>query len=288
MYLRIEEIPGAAALGADLERLAATGHALNQERVINRDAIFRLKVAALEQLWQGFGGDPAFEQYCKAQGDALSQFATFCTLAEHYGQGWRHWPAAYRHPDAPAVERFAAAHRDRVRFHQWVQWLLDDQLARVAAALPVMHDLPIGVDPNGADAWVWQDLLATDVTVGAPPDEYNTLGQNWGLPPFVPHKLRAAAYQPFRHTIQATLRHAAGLRIDHVMGLFRLFWIPREAEPSTGAYVRYPADELLAILALESSSRPGLCGRGGSGDGRSRGAGPAGCAPALIVPAPLV
>ena len=119
--------------------------------------------------------------------------------------------------------------------------------------LPVMQDLPIGVDPNGADAWVWQDLLATDVTVGAPPDEYNTLGQNWGLPPFVPHKLRAAAYQPFRHTIQATLRHAAGLRIDHVMGLFRLFWIPRETEPSLGAFVRYPADELLAILALEST-----------------------------------
>jgi 4-alpha-glucanotransferase len=253
LYLRLEEIPGAAALGTELERLAAAGRALNQERVIDRDAIFRLKVAALEQLWQGFGGDPAFEQYCQAQGDALHQFATFCTLAEHYGQGWRHWPAAYRHPDAPAVARFAAAHRERVRLHQWVQWLLDAQLARVAAALPVMHDLPIGVDPNGADAWVWQDLLATDVTVGAPPDEYNTLGQNWGLPPFVPHKLRAAAYQPFRHTIQAALRHAAGLRIDHVMGLFRLFWIPRETEPSLGAYVRYRADELLAILALESA-----------------------------------
>ena len=185
-------------------------------------------------------------------------------------------------------QRFAAAHRERVRFHQWVQWLLDEQLARVAAALPVMHDLPIGVDPNGADAWVWQDLLATDVTVGAPPDEYNTLGQNWGLPPFVPHKLRAAAYQPFRQTIQATLRHAAGLRIDHVMGLFRLFWIPREAEPSTGRLCalsgrRAPGDPRPGELA-----RPGLCGRGGSGDGRSRGAGPAGRPPALIVPAPLV
>ena len=252
LYLRIEELPGAAERGTMLEPLAAIGHALNQEQVIDRDAIFRLKVAALEQLWQGFGGDPAFEQYCTAQGDALHSFAVFCTLAEHYGQGWRPWPVAYRHPNAPAVARFAAAHRDRVRFHQWVQWLLDDQLARVAAALPVMHDLPIGVDPNGADAWVWQDLLATDVTVGAPPDEYNTLGQNWGLPPFVPHKLRAAAYQPLRHTLQAALRHAAGLRIDHVLGLFRLFWIPREAEPSTGAFVRYLADELLAILALES------------------------------------
>jgi 4-alpha-glucanotransferase len=253
LYLRMEEIPGAAELGADLERLASTGRALNQERVIDRDTIFRLKVAALEQLWQNFGGDPAFEQYCNTQGDALNHFARFCTLAEHYGQGWRHWPAAYRHPHTPAVQRFAAEHRERVRFHQWVQWLLDVQLAGVATALPMMHDLPIGVDPNGADAWVWQDLLAMDVTVGAPPDEFNTLGQNWGLPAFVPHKLRAAAYQPFRQTMQAALRHAAGLRIDHVMGLFRLFWIPREAEPSMGAYVRYPAEELLAILALEST-----------------------------------
>jgi 4-alpha-glucanotransferase len=253
LYLRMEEIPGAAALGADLERFAATGHALNQKHMIDRDAIFRLKIAALEQIWQGFGGDPAFEQYCKTQGEALQHFAVFSTLAEHYGRGWRYWPAAYRHPHAPAVERFAAAHRERVRFHQWIQWLLDNQLARVAAALPVLQDLPIGVDPNGADAWIWQDLLATDVTVGAPPDEYNTLGQNWGLPAFVPHKLRAAAYQPFRQTLQATLRHAAGLRIDHVMGLFRLFWIPRDTEPSLGAYVRYPADELLAILALEST-----------------------------------
>jgi 4-alpha-glucanotransferase len=252
LYLRMEEIPGAAALGADLERLAAPGHALNQERIIDRDAIYRLKVSALEQLWQGFSGDPAFEQYCQAQGDALDQFAIFCTLAERYGQGWRHWPAAYRHPQAPAVARFAAAHRARVRFHQWIQWLLDAQLARVAAAVPVLQDLPIGVDPNGADAWVWQDLLATDVTVGAPPDEFNTLGQNWGLPAFVPHKLRAAAYQPWRQTLQAVFRHAAGLRIDHVMGLFRLFWIPPAAEPRLGAYVRYPADELLAILALES------------------------------------
>jgi 4-alpha-glucanotransferase len=252
LYLRIEELPGATARGADLERLAAAGRALNQERVIDRDAIFRLKVAALEQLWQGFGGDPAFEHYCNVQGDALKHFAVFSALAKQYGQGWRHWPAAYRHPHAPAVQHFAAAQRERVRFHQWVQWLLDEQLARVAAAVPVLHDLPIGVDPNGADAWVWQDLLATDVTVGAPPDEFNTLGQNWGLPAFVPHKLRAAAYQPWRQTLQAAFRHAAGLRIDHVMGLFRLFWIPREAEPHLGAYVRYPADELLAILALES------------------------------------
>jgi 4-alpha-glucanotransferase len=115
-----------------------------------------------------------------------------------------------------------------------------------------MQDLPIGVDPGGADAWAWQDLLAQGVTVGCPPDEYNTQGQDWGLPPLIPWKLRQAGYDPFIQTIRGTLRHAGGLRIDHVMGLFRLFWIPRNIDPAAGAFVRYNADEMLAILALES------------------------------------
>ena len=115
-----------------------------------------------------------------------------------------------------------------------------------------MQDLPIGIDPEGADAWCWQDMLAMNMTVGAPPDTFNTQGQNWGLPPFIPQRLRESGYAPFQQTIQAALRLGAGLRIDHVMGLFRLFWIPRDAEPYQGAYVYYPADELLAILAIES------------------------------------
>ena len=252
LYLRIEEVPGAAQAGIDLERLAADGRALNRGRQINRDAIFQLKMGALERLWSRFGGDSAFERYCTEQGEALRQFAVFCVLAEHHGRGWHHWPAAYRHPDSSAVARFAIERADRVRFHQWLQWLLDEQLARAAGELLLMQDLPIGVDPDGADAWAWQDVLANDVTVGVPPDEYNTLGQDWGLPPFVPHKLSAAAYEPFRQIIRATLRHAGGLRIDHVMGLFRLYWIPPGADPTMGGFVRYPAEDLLAIIALES------------------------------------
>jgi 4-alpha-glucanotransferase len=116
----------------------------------------------------------------------------------------------------------------------------------------VMQDLPIGVDPGGADAWAWQDVFAKGVSVGAPPDKFNTGGQDWGLPPFVPWKLREAAYEPFIQTIRATLRHAGGLRVDHVLGLFRLFWVPQGLGPAKGAYVRYNADELLAIVALES------------------------------------
>jgi 4-alpha-glucanotransferase len=132
----------------ELERLAAASRALNRERRIDRDAIFRLKMRALERMWLRFGGDPAFERYCQEQGKGLQEFATFCALAEHYGRGWQAWPAEYRRPDAQ--------------------------------------------------------------TVGAPPDEYKTRGQDWGLPSFIPHKLRAAAYEPFRQTMRATLRHAGG------------------------------------------------------------------------------
>jgi 4-alpha-glucanotransferase len=253
LYLRIEEIPGAAALGADLERLTAAGRALNGERRIDRARVFALKSEALEQLWRHDGGrSQAFEDFVRRSGRALHDFATFSALAERYGGGFRAWPAEYRQPDAPAVTAFADAHAGRVRFHQWLQWHLDVQLARACAAAPVMQDLPIGVDPDGADAWAWQDSLAIGASVGAPPDRYVRRGQDWGLPPFVPHRLRAAGYQPFIETLRAALRHAGGLRIDHVMGLFRLFWIPAGATPAEGGYVRYPADDLLAIVALES------------------------------------
>jgi 4-alpha-glucanotransferase len=252
LYLRVEEVPGAEPGGRELAALAAAGRALNEGRLIDRDAVFRLKMAALEKIFRRFGGAPEFEQFCGEQGEALREFATFCVLAETHRSGWRQWPAPFRDPRAAAVRRFAAEHEARLRFHAWLQWLLDRQLARAGCDLALMLDLPIGVNPDGADAWAWQDVLAGDVTVGVPPDEYNTLGQDWGLPPFIPHKLRAAGYEPFRQTVRAMLRHARGLRIDHVMGLFRLFWIPRGASPREGAFVRYRADELLAILAIES------------------------------------
>jgi 4-alpha-glucanotransferase len=252
LYLRIEDVPGARDV-AEVEPLAAEGRALNRERVIDRDRIHALKTAALDVLWSRFSGDAAFDRWVTESGPALEEFAVFQTLAEHHaGAGWRQWPSEYQQPSSPTVRQFAEAHQDRVRFHQWVQWLLDDQLARASAACPLMQDLPIGFDSEGADAWAWQDLVATDATVGAPPDRYIPLGQDWGLPPFIPHRLRAARYAPFVQTIRASLRHAGGLRIDHVMGLFRLFWVPRGLTPAQGAFVRYPADELLGIVALES------------------------------------
>ncbi len=183
----------------------------------------------------------------------MARFATYCALAERYGRGWHSWPKEYSKPSNPEVQEFVRANSKRVQFYQWIQWLLDLQLARCSGYLALMQDLPIGVDPDGADAWIWQDIISLEAGVGAPPDEFNTQGQNWGLPPYIPHKLRAAAYRPFRETIRAAFRHGGGLRIDHVMGLFRLFWIPKGMSAAEGGYVRYNADEMLAIVALESA-----------------------------------
>jgi 4-alpha-glucanotransferase len=255
LFLSLEDVPGAKAIDGFPE-LARKGRTLNSDRLINRDAIFRLKMSALETLWGRARGhaDADFERFVSEQGDVLRQYAIFCALAERFKGGWHCWPARFRHPEAPAVRRATRddATADRIRFHEWVQYQLDRQLARASAALPVMQDLPIGFDADGADGWAFQDALAHGISVGAPPDEFNTRGQNWGLPPFVPAQLRAAGYEPFVQTIRACLRHAGGLRIDHVMGLFRLFWIPVGAEPAQGAYVRSPASDLLAIVALES------------------------------------
>jgi 4-alpha-glucanotransferase len=154
-------------------------------------------------------------------------------------------------PGGAAVRHAAERLADRVAFHAWLQLQLDRQLATAARAVPLIGDLPVGFDPGGFDAWAWQGLLAP-ASIGAPPDVFNPAGQRWGLPPFVPHRLRAAAYRPFVETIRATVAHGGGLRIDHVLGLFRLWWVPDGASPVDGAYVRQPTEELLAVLAIES------------------------------------
>ncbi|HEY7873926.1 MAG TPA: 4-alpha-glucanotransferase [Actinomycetota bacterium] len=250
LYLRIEEIPGAPAV--DIELMARDGRALNEMELIDRDAVARAKNAALEAIWSGWAGSPEFDTYVVREGSALDDFATYMSLHEGHGEGPSAWPPEYAHPDSPAVVRWRDDHADRIRFHKWVQWLLDEQLARAGKEIGLVHDLAIGIDPHGADAWLWQDYFARGVRVGAPPDEFNARGQDWGLPPFDPWKLRGAGYEPFIATIRAAFAHGAGLRIDHVMGLFRLYWLPEGVSPADGTYVRYPHDDLLGIVALES------------------------------------
>jgi len=252
LYLRIEEVPGFDPADDALASAADAGRALNESRLIQRDKVLALKRDALERLWAHFGGDALFDAYVDEHDIGLRQYAVYCALAEDHGSRWGDWPSEFRRVDGRAVERFAAANERRVRFHSWIQWLLDEQLARASRELPLLGDLAIGVDSDGADAWVWRDVLAPGVRIGAPPDEFNAGGQDWGLPPFVPWRLRSLGYEPFVHTVRAALRHAGALRIDHVMGLFRLFWIPEGCTAEEGTYVRYPGTDLLDIVALES------------------------------------
>jgi 4-alpha-glucanotransferase len=249
LYLRVENVPGASEAGVVLDRLASAGRALNADRLIDRDEVWRLKCEALELCFARFGGDDGFDAFVRDQGVAIDRFATYCAIAEVHGADWKQWPPELRRPDDSGVSRFAGDHGERIRFHMWLQWLLDEQLSETSS-FPVIHDLAVGFDAGGADAWIWQDVLALETRVGAPPDDFNAEGQDWGLPPYIPWKLRNAHYAPFIETLRAGFRHAGGLRIDHVMGLFRLFWLPATGGP--GGYVRYPAHELLDILALES------------------------------------
>lgn len=258
LYLKVEEVPGAAHAGLDLEDLAQKGRELCGARHIDRAAVFDLKSAALELLWERFSGDDDFDRYCEEHGQLLDDFATFVALAEVHGPDRRAWPPEFRHPRNAAVGRAREHRAARVDYHKWLQWLLDRQLAGAAAHLRLINDLAIGVGHAGADAWIWQDVFASGVTIGAPPDDFNLSGQNWGVLPFDPWKLRAAKYEPFIALIRSALRHAGGLRYDHVMGLFRLFWIPEGASAAEGTYVRYPFGDLLDIIALESHRAGGV------------------------------
>jgi len=252
LYLRVEEIPGAAESGIDLTAAAQAGRALNDERLVDRDAVESLKMAAFQEIWRRAPSTAEVDRYRSVVGRTLGQYATFCALSERLGRPWSGWGRAYATPASAAIDEFVRTERDRIAFHEWLQWCLDVQLERAGASTPLMQDVAIGVDPAGADAWLWQDAFALGVRVGAPPDEFNVHGQDWGLPPFDPWRLRALSFEPFIAAVRAAFRHSGALRFDHVMGLFRLYWIPEGADAADGVYVRYPARELLDILALES------------------------------------
>jgi|SRR5215218_3792387 4-alpha-glucanotransferase len=266
LYLRVEAVPELAALtGGERDRveaLARAGRDLLARDRIDRPAVYQLKDEALRLAHGALARLPERRAGLAAYRAAanLERFATFCALQHVHGRDWRGWPAAYRDPARPEVAAFGAEHGDEVGYHAWLQWLLDEQLAAATPGegLGVLNDLAIGFAPDGFDAWTFQDELAAGITVGAPPDPLGPRGQDWGLPAFVPERLAAGGYEPFAQTIRAGMAHAAGLRIDHVMGLFRLFWIPEGAEPAEGTYVRCPADDLLGVLALESMAAEAL------------------------------
>ena len=253
LYLRIEEIPGAERCSAQLAPLRDAAHGLNERRLIDHDAAFHLKLQALEHVFRAQPEPRGLAGWVKSRGRALRDFATFNAIEEVHGPAWRSWPAPLRHPRAPEVELERRRLSDRVDFHAWTQFHLHQQLARAAAEIPLIADVPVGFAADGFDAWRWQDLLAPGMRVGAPPDHFFPDGQDWGMPAFDPWKLAAAKFEPYVEALQSAAAHAGGLRLDHVMSLFRLFWIPDGATASDGAYVLYPSRSMLEILASESA-----------------------------------
>ncbi len=248
---------------------------------VDYDAVAKLKRGMLDLAYRQFlndnytGTEPALqptsargwllERFIKDEGELLEQFAVFQVLEEERRlvEGrptvWPEWPKQYLTPQSPAVREFAKRHRKRVRFFQYIQWIAADQLKDAGARagqvpMPVglYCDLALGSDRCGAEAWMLQDVLALNADCGAPPDAFAPQGQNWGFAPFHPHKLKAAAYRPYIDLLRKNLRQGGAIRIDHVMAIFRLFWVPRGLTATAGAYVKLPAEDLLALLALES------------------------------------
>ena len=265
LYVRPEDIREVAYLTpterAVIEAARTPVAASNDDPTrIDRDAVWAAKRVALDAIFVvplSAGRQAELDTFAAGEGQPLQDFALWCALEEHYEGAER--PAEAWDIDSPLVETLRAQLADRVRFHVWLQWICDQQLERAQAAaqasgmaIGVMHDLAVGVHPLGSDAWSLRDMYAQGMAVGAPPDMYNQQGQTWNQPPWLPSALAEAAYAPLRDMIRTLLRHAGALRIDHVIGLFRLWWIPAGLSPAAGTYVRYDHEAMIGVLMLEA------------------------------------
>ncbi|MGH7255118.1 MAG: 4-alpha-glucanotransferase [Nitrospirales bacterium] len=279
LYVDIEHVPewqDSPQAQALLETPAFRSRlqAARESDLVEYDLVWALKRQVLEHLFATFQSrhdrpeserGRAFRRFIEQGGETLERFATFQALTEKFRQelpevwNWRDWPAEYRHPSSPAVAVFRQAQAAQVRFHQYLQWVVTEQLAAAQASaeasglcIGLYMDQALGSHGAGSDAWVFQDILALGADCGAPPDAFSPQGQNWGFPPVNPVRLRASGYRMFTELLRRNLRQAGAFRLDHVMALVRLFWIPQGANPAAGTYVGYPAEDLLGILALES------------------------------------
>ena len=268
LYLRIEDIPEYQGLGAGdrarVEALAAPLRAASgTAALIDRDAVWTAKRAAAElirtvPLTARRRAD--LDAFLARDRRAIGDWATWCAIAEVHGPDWRSWPAALADPGSATVTELRRELADRIAFHEWLQWLTAEQLSaaqqtarRAGMSIGVITDLAVGTHPGGADAWAWQDVIVPGISVGAPPDEFNQLGQNWTLPPWHPGWLAAQAGRPLAELVAACTRGSGGLRVDHVMGLARLWWIPAGMSPDQGTYVRYDHELTGGVLAAEAA-----------------------------------
>lgn len=253
----------------------STQHQLRQMRdaeLVDYSAVMALKLTALSIAWRKFSQRHNhdklmrdFRQFAEQGGDSLYWHSVYDALHQQLigrnpgWQNWSQWPAEYQHKESPQVRLFCHDHASEIEFYSWLQWLAQRQLAACrevcqnsAMPLGLYRDLAVGVAQYGAATWSDPELYCLTASIGAPPDPLGPQGQNWQLAPVNPHQLPARAYQPFIELLRANMRYCGALRIDHVMSLMRLWWIPAGKTATEGAYVHYPVDDLLAILALES------------------------------------
>ncbi|MCC6495701.1 MAG: 4-alpha-glucanotransferase [Propionibacteriaceae bacterium] len=267
LYIRPELVPEYADLD-DRSRARIAGlkaklkKELAGEPLIRRDAVWTAKIEALRVIYD-HGLRPvrrmAFNDFLRREGRGLTQFATWSALVNRFGYDWHEWPAELRRPSSPTVALFAEQHVETIIFYTWLQWIADDQLRAAQSAakdagmrIGIMNDLAVGVGAQSAEAWTYGNLFAEGVSVGAPPDHFNQTGQDWGQAPWRPDRMDELSYAPFRSMVAGLLRHSGGIRVDHIMGLFRLWWIPAGLAANQGAYVRYNHEAMVGILALEA------------------------------------
>ncbi|MGD9614463.1 MAG: 4-alpha-glucanotransferase [Alphaproteobacteria bacterium] len=274
LYIDVTAVPGFAEDKAAQALVQASAlAAARSAELVDYAAVAAVKRPVLEALFERFyrtemasGSMLAedFQNFREAGGRSLVDFAVFEALHEHFLRqssefSWHSWPAAMRDPRSAEIAEFARAHARRVMFFQFLQWIADRQLGRAAASgrgaglgIGLYRDLAIGANPHGADAWADNELVVSGASIGAPPDPLSRSGQNWGLAPLNPLVLRRRGFTPLIAALRANMRHAGVLRIDHVMGLRRLYWVPSGGKATSGAYVDYPFEEVLRLLALES------------------------------------
>ncbi len=265
LYVRPEDIREVAYLPPAERALVEQARAVvapsdTDPSRIDRDAVWTAKRAALELIHaapRSTARQAELDAFLQREGQPLQDFALWCALEEHYADAER--PAEAADIASALVTGLRAQLADRVDFHAWLQWIADQQVEVAQAAatasgmrIGVMHDLAVGVHTQGSDAWSLRGMYAQGITVGAPPDMYNQQGQNWNQPPWLPRALAEAGYAPLRDMIRTLLRHAGALRIDHVIGLFRLWWIPTGLGAGAGTYVRYDHEAMIGVLALEA------------------------------------
>ena len=267
LYLDVEQ--AATWLGVSFEP-DRQGEIHDQDgALIDYPSIASRQFSSLERLYDSFleslesKREDEFVAFVESVPHHQYCFALYHALQEHFLSsdsdisGWHQWPQEYQQPESEAVLAFADSEPERVAFYLFIEWLLEQQLTEIAEscrsdglAIGLYLDLALGARSSGADVWMNQDLYAQGVSMGAPPDELAPQGQDWGLPPLAPRKLRMGRYEPFIDAVRFNMRWAGALRIDHVMSLFRLFWVLPHA--GGGAYVRYSVDDLFGIVALES------------------------------------